>query len=281
MRVLYTQCTFNIYSAFIFVHFIYPLHSTCSWIILSTANIVICIRSFLLLFSVKTPCNLTFFRALAFFFCLKLLTPSSNLVASLSQLTYSYEALSVALIKDRSLFIRISWSRRFKFLSFVFFSLEPSLLIILLAFFRDRFVYQRFMSPSTPLLLYFSNLPEIVFLLVRHRLCHRPSFLLVAYHWPRTVYLPCRPLECSSTLISSGLFCFPYLLVLPESHFICKYILHLPFFLPPPPLSLSLSLSALTFLEISILQFTFFWMVIFFYCSVTSRRVTFRTPFSI
>lgn len=121
MRVLYTQCTFNIYSAFIFVHFIYPLHSTCSWIILSTANIVICIRSFLLLFSVKTPCNLTFFRALAFFFCLKLLTPSSNLVASLSQLTYSYEALSVALIKDRSLFIRISWSRRFKFLSFVFF----------------------------------------------------------------------------------------------------------------------------------------------------------------
>lgn len=92
------------------------------------------------------------------------------------------------------------------------------------------------MSPSTPLLLYFSNLPEIVFLLVRDRLCHRPSFLLVAYHWPRTVYLPCRPLECSSTLISSGLFCFPYLLVLPESHFICKYILQLPFFLPPLPL---------------------------------------------
>lgn len=118
MRVLYTQCTFNIYSAFFFVHFIYPLHSTCSWIILSTANIVICIRSFLLLFSVKTSCNLTFFRA---FFCLKLLTPSSNLVISLSQLTYSYEALSVALIKDRSLFIRISWSRRFKFLSFVSF----------------------------------------------------------------------------------------------------------------------------------------------------------------
>lgn len=100
-----------------------------------------------------------------------------------------------------------------------------------------------YVTPSTPLLLYFSNLPEIVFLLVRDRLCHRPSFPLVAYHWPRTVYLPCRPLECSSTLISSGLFCFPYLLVLPESHFICKYILHLPFFLPPPsPLSLSLCL---------------------------------------
>lgn len=41
---------------------------------------------------------------------------------------------------------------------------------------RSVCIYQRFMSPSTPLLLYFSNLPEIVFLLVRDRLCHRPSF---------------------------------------------------------------------------------------------------------
>lgn len=148
MRVLYTQCTFNIYSAFFFVHFIYPPHSTCSWIILSTANIVICIRSFLLLFSVKTSCNLTFFRALAFF----LSEVTNSVVQSgcffVSTNLFLRSTLSCTYQGSLSIHSHLLISS-FQVPILCFFSLEPSLLIILLAFFRDRFVYQRFMSPST------------------------------------------------------------------------------------------------------------------------------------
>lgn len=158
-----------------------------------------------------------------------------------------------------SLFIRIPWSRAPIF----FFSLDHSPLIILLVFFRDRFVHKRFITPSAPLLAYFSNLPEIVFLLARDRLCRRLPFFPASF-----------PLVAHSLFATSSF----------------GMLVHFNF---PEALSLSIltrftritscpqvhSIFALTSLEIFILQFTFFRIVIFFSSPVTRPKTRFAHLF--
>lgn len=118
------------------------LYSSCSWVILSAANIVVCTP----FISPSPPRHLVIwlpFTCLHTFFFLPEIIPSSNLVASvLSFFVYSNEAFSRALIKDHFPFIRIP-SSRLEFLCSFF--LESSLLIILLVFFWDRFV--QWLSP--------------------------------------------------------------------------------------------------------------------------------------
>lgn len=98
-----------------------------------------------LLFSVKTSCNLTFFRALAFF----LSEVTNSVVQSgcffVSTNLFLRSTLSCTYQGSLSIHSHLLISS-FQVPILCFFSLEPSLLIILLAFFRDRFVYQRFMS---------------------------------------------------------------------------------------------------------------------------------------
>lgn len=160
---LYTSS--NIYSAFIFI----DLTSTHCIPRVSLDNFVRRkyhhLYTFFLPLSVKMSCDLAFFHAFAFF-RLKLLQSGRRFFVlrfNFILTKYSRSHLSrIALYSFASLDLVVSSS------NLLFFSLEPSLFIILPAFFRDRFV-QCFTSPFASLLPYFPNLPEIVFFLTRDR----------------------------------------------------------------------------------------------------------------
>lgn len=115
-----------------------------------------------------------------------------------------------------------------------FFSLEPPLFLSSYSssFEIDLYVHER-LSPRTSLLLYFFNLPEIVFLPARDRLCHQPPFFPITFHRSRTVYSLHSSFEMqSSTLISSLGALLHYIFIhttritsYPQMHFIFALML--------------------------------------------------------
>ena len=163
-----------------------------------------------------------------------------------------------------TLFIRISWSCRFKLLFFVIFFLISSYYPCLLS--RSVCIRMLYMSLSALLFSYFSYLSEIVFLLVHDWLYHQPSLFPVAFHRRRMIYLP-RRASSFEMLVH-----FNFLRALLLSIF--TRFIRITFYLQ------IYSISLLTFFKMSVLQFTFFWIIIFFYYSVILRRVTFRVTFS-
>lgn len=111
---------------------------------------------------------------------------------------------------------------------FLFFSLEPSLLylIVLLVSFRSRFVHQRFPSPFAPLFPYFSNLPEIVFFLGRDRLYHRFPFSGRFSFRSRTVYFVASSLKMLVRFNFLGTLLFPVFTCFTPNRVLPASILH-------------------------------------------------------